>query len=183
MTLNSWFDKGQTFETYRLNMKVNQTELNRVYEQLELTEEDLQFLQNVKVKNWRGIVLTADWCGDAAVNVPIIQRMAEASQIELRFLIRDENLELMDQYLTNQTSRSIPIFIFIDETGEEKAVWGPRADEVQQLVMKLRSELPNVDAPDFEEKQKNMYREFKEIVTTDPNIWRTVIESVKTRLA
>ena len=54
---------------------------------------------------------------------PIIQRMAEVSQIELRFLIRDENLELMDQYLTNQTARSIPIFIFIDEAGEEKAVW------------------------------------------------------------
>ena len=67
MTLNSWFDKGQTFETYRLNMKVNQTELNRVYEQLELTEEDLHFLQNVKSRKWRGIVLTADWCGDAAV--------------------------------------------------------------------------------------------------------------------
>ena len=60
---------------------------------------------------------------------------------------------------------------------------GPRAEEVQQLVMTLRSELPTVDAPDFEEKQKNMYREFKEIVTTDPNIWRTVIESVKTKLA
>ena len=69
--------------------------------------------------------------------------MAEVSQIELRFLNRDENLELMDQYLTNQTSRSIPIFIFIDEAGEEKRVWGPRAEEVQQLVMSLRSELPD----------------------------------------
>ena len=37
-------------------------------------------------------------------------------------------------------------------------------------------------APDFEEKQKNMYREFKEMVTTDPKIWRFVIESVKTKL-
>ena len=53
MTLNSWFDKGQTFETYRLNMKVNQTELNRVYEQLELTEEDLHFLRNVRSRKWR----------------------------------------------------------------------------------------------------------------------------------
>ena len=43
MTLNSWFDKGQTFETYRLNMKVNQTELNRVYEQVKLTEEIFYF--------------------------------------------------------------------------------------------------------------------------------------------
>ena len=152
MTLNSWFEKGQTFEQYRLSMKVNQSELTTVYEQLELTEEDQHFLHNLQSRKWRGIVLTADWCGDAALNVPVIQRMAEVSQIELRFLNRDENLELMDQYLTNQTSRSIPIFIFIDEAGEEKRVWGPRAEEVQQLVLSLRNELPDTTAPDFEEK-------------------------------
>ena len=143
MTLNSWFEKGQTFEQYRLSMKVNQSELTTVYEQCELTEEDQHFLHNLQPRKWRGIVLTADWCGDAALNVPVIQRMAEVSQIELRFLNRDENLELMDQYLTNQTSRSIPIFIFIDEAGEEKRVWGPRAEEVQQLVLSLRNELPD----------------------------------------
>ena len=183
MTLNNWFEKGQTFEQYRSSMKVNQAELTSVYEQLEFTEDDKIFLNNLKSKKWKGIVLTADWCGDAAVNVPIIQRMAEFSQSELRFLIRDENLELMDQYLTNQTARSIPIFIFIDEAGEEKRVWGPRAEEVQQLVVSLRKDLPDTDAPDFEEKQKNMYREFKKMVTTDPKLWRAVIESVKTRLA
>ena len=143
MTLNHWFEKGQTFEQYRSNMTVNQSELSYVYENLQLTEEDLHFLHNLQSKKWRGIVLTADWCGDAALNVPVIQRMAEEGQIELRFLIRDENLELMDQYLTNQTARAIPIFIFIDEAGEEIKVWGPRAEEVQQLVMSLRSELPD----------------------------------------
>ena len=35
-----WFEKGQTFEQYRLSMKVNQSELTTVYEQLVLTEED-----------------------------------------------------------------------------------------------------------------------------------------------
>lgn len=182
MTLNHWFEKGQTFEQYRSSMKVNEAEVTSVYEQLEFTEEDQRFLNNLQTKKWRGIVLTADWCGDAAVNVPIIQRMAELSRIQLRFLIRDENLELMDQYLTNGTARSIPIFIFIDEAGEEQRVWGPRADEVQQLVMSLRNELPAADAPDFEEKQKNMYGEFKKIVTTDPKMWRAIIESVKARL-
>ena len=43
----------------------------------------------------------------------------------------------MDQYLTNGTARSIPIFIFIDEKGEEKAVWGPRAKEVQEIVVRV----------------------------------------------
>ena len=183
MTLNKWFEKGQTFEQYRTSMEVNQAEVTAVYEQVQLNDEDQRFLTDLRQRNWRGIVLTADWCGDAALNVPIIQRMAEGSDIELRFLIRDENLELMNQYLTNGTSRSIPIFIFIDKEGNEVRVWGPRADEIQQLVTSLRNNLPESNSPDFEEKQTNMYREFKQKITTDPNMWRTVIDSVKVKLA
>lgn len=182
MNLNSWFDKGMTFEEYRSSMKVNQKQLNHVYGQLSFTEEDLGSFQYLVERNLRGIVLTADWCGDAALNVPVIQRIAEESKLELRYLIRDENLELMDQYLTNGTSRAIPIFIFIDQNGEETKVWGPRSPQVQDLVMTMRDNLPAPEMSDFQEKQNNMYREFKEKVTSDPAIWRTVIESVKERL-
>jgi hypothetical protein len=182
MTLNSWFEKGMTFEEYRNSMQVNQQQVTRVYEQVTFTEEDLSTFKEVANRNWRGIVLTADWCGDAALNVPVLQRMAEESGIELRFLIRDENLELMDQYLTNGKSRSIPIFVFIDQQGNETMVWGPRAPHVEDLVTSLRAGLPSADAPDFQEKQQNMYREFKEKITSDPSLWRTVIDSVKAKL-
>ncbi|WP_147533142.1 thioredoxin family protein [Bacillus marasmi] len=179
MSLTTWFEKGMTFDEYRAGMKVNVKQLNHVYEELRFLHNDLDFFHDLAKRNWRGVVLTADWCGDAALNVPVIQRIAEEGKIELRYLIRDENLELMDQYLTNGTSRAIPIFIFIDESGAEVAVWGPRANEVQDLVMALRAELPPSEAPDFEEKQKNMYRDFRNKVTSDPEIWRNVIDSVK----
>lgn len=179
---NPWFDKGITYTEYVEAMKVNREAVNRVYEQLEFTPEDLAVWNDVSKRNLRGIVLTADWCGDAALNVPIVQRIAEQSNIELRYLIRDDNLELMDKYLTNGTSRAIPIFIFIDEAGEMQEVWGPRSPEVQQLITEVRSQLPANDAPDFKEKQNIAYRNFTEHITTDPAIWRTVIDSVKAKL-
>jgi hypothetical protein len=182
MTLTDWYEKGMTFDQYCKSMQVNQQVQTRVYQQLEFKEQDLALFKEVAKQNLRGIVLTADWCGDAALCVPILQRIAEESKIELRFLIRDENLELMDQYLTNGTARSIPMFIFIEQEGVEKSVWGPRSSEVQDLVSSLRSELPQKDAHDFEEKQQQMYRQFKEKVTSDPSIWRTVVESVKVKL-
>ncbi|MFD2370238.1 thioredoxin family protein [Brevibacillus sp. GCM10020057] len=179
---NPWFEKGVTFKQYVEAMQVNREELTRVYEQLAFTDEDLAVWEDVAQRGWRGIVLTADWCGDAALNVPIVQRIAEKSNIELRYLIRDENLELMDQYLTNGTARAIPIFIFIDEAGEKQAVWGPRSPQVQELITSLRSGLPEKDAPDFAEKQKIVHRDFKQQITSDPAIWRTVIDSVKAAL-
>jgi hypothetical protein len=181
MNLNDWFEKGMTFEEYRNSMEVNQLELKRVYEQLTFSEDDLVALKEVANRKWRGIVLTADWCGDAALNVPVLQRMAEESQMELHFLIRDDNLELMDQYLTNGKSRAIPIFIFIDQDGNETMVWGPRSQAVEEIVSSLRTGLPTNDSPDFPEKQQNMFKQFREKITSDPDVWRTVIESVKVK--
>ncbi|MFJ7975596.1 thioredoxin family protein [Peribacillus sp. NPDC096379] len=182
LSLNTWFEKGMSFEEYRKSMEVNRDELSRVYEKVDFTEEDFQFFSNLANKKWRGIVLTADWCGDASFCVPIIQRIAEKSNMDLKFLIRDENLELMDQYLTNGTARSIPIFIFIDEAGNEQRVWGPRAEKVQEFLQTLLVNLPDKDAADFKDKQKEVFGQFKEKVTTDPDMWRVVIESVITRL-
>src|SRR5690625_6161251 len=52
------------------------------------------------------------------LNIPIFLKIAEIANMPVRFLNRDENLELMDEYLTNG-NRVIPIFIFIDEDGNE----------------------------------------------------------------
>lgn len=181
--LLDWYQKGMRFNEYVNSMKVNQEQLKHIYETLTISEEDQTFFSTLKEKKWNAIVLTADWCGDAMLCVPIIQRLAELADMELRFLIRDENLELMDQYLTNGKSRSIPIFIFIDEAGNEQAVWGPRAPQVQAMVEELRSTLPDKEDPTFEEKQNAMYRQFRERISTDKTIWQYVVTSVRERLA
>jgi len=181
--LRDWYEKGMTFEEYVDSMKVNREQLNHIYEYVSLTEEDQAFFDQGKDKKWNVIVLTADWCGDAMLCVPIVKRIAERAGMEMRLLIRDENLELMDQYLTNGKSRSIPIFIFIDAEGNERAVWGPRAPEVQTLVEELRSQLPDKEDPTFEEKQRAMYRGFRDRIATDTEIWQYVINSVRERLA
>ncbi|WP_258000427.1 thioredoxin family protein [Bacillus sp. Marseille-P3661] len=170
-----------TFSEYVEKMMVNRSELEGIYNKLELNSDDVQYFSKLKDKKLRIITLTADWCGDAALCVPVMQRLAEIAMFETRFLIRDENLELMDQYLTNGTARSIPIFIIIDEDGLELAVWGPRSPEVQQIVTEMRSKLPTQDAPDFLVKQKEMFASFKKLITTDTLIWQSVIRDIRNR--
>ena len=84
---------------------------------------------------WRLLVLSEDWCGDASNTVPVLARFAaDAPGIELRILKRDENPELMDQYLTSG-SRSIPLAILLDEEGNAVGRWGPRPAELQAFVI------------------------------------------------
>ncbi|MEX0928014.1 MAG: thioredoxin family protein [Balneolales bacterium] len=87
------------------------------------------------------LVLAESWCGDVAQNLPAIQKIAaESPDIALKVLLRDENLELMDEFLTNGT-RSIPKLISLDaETREVKWHWGPRPAPAQALMMSLKKD-------------------------------------------
>lgn len=82
------------------------------------------------------MVLTEPWCGDSAQCLPYIAKYAECSaNIQLRILLRDQNLDIMDQYLTNGT-RSIPLLVAFDEAGNELFRWGPRPKEAAELFKK-----------------------------------------------
>jgi hypothetical protein len=122
--------------------------------------------------NW--LVITEGWCGDAAQNIPFIAKLAnENSNIDLRFIMRDENSALMDQYLTNG-AKSIPILIIMDEDFNDIAVWGPRPNPVQDMVMEAK-EKPNLDQSKFIEsihkwyatdKNQTISQEFKTLIKT-----------------
>lgn len=182
MNLNDWFQKGMTAAEYIHSMTRNKQEMLAIYERFTLTEGDQHQLAALRSQSLRAIVLTEDWCGDALLNNPILMRIAEAAGIELRFVLRDQNLELMDQYLTNGTSRAIPIYIFIDSEGNEVGVWGPRAPELQALVVERRAALPSKDAEDFREKEMAMYKELVHSYQTEPAIWKQVADSIIAKL-
>lgn len=183
MELLHWFQKGLTFDEYLHSMNVYKEETLYILNEFELTEEEQQQAEMLQQHKLKAIVLTMDWCGDAMLNIPILLNIAATAHIDVRFLLRDDHLELMDQYLTNGTSRSIPIFIFIDEQGNEWAVWGPRAASIQKLVSEEQAKLPNKDALNFKEKQQEMIKHLVSSYQKESHLWReistSIIETVK----
>ena len=181
MDLRQWFEKGLTREQYINGMQIHKENLLKIYEAFHLSEANQERLRTVAA-GIKVIVLTEDWCGDAMVNIPILLRIAEGANMDVRFILRDQNLELMDQYLTNGTARSIPIFIFIDDEGKELAVWGPRAAKVQERVNELKVKLPNEDAPNFKEEQLAMFKELVDQYTKDSVTWEIIADSMIAKL-
>src|SRR5690625_3759143 len=114
MELNQWYKKGLSGIDYIESMDKLKNSSMHIYKRF-TPPTDNAFLQSLKKKNLRVIVLAEDWCGHCMLNIPILLRLTEQVDMPVRFLRRDENLELMDQYLTNGKSRTIPIFIFIED--------------------------------------------------------------------
>jgi hypothetical protein len=95
--------------------------------------------------HWHLLVLSEDWCGDAVNIVPIVAKLAESvSNMDLRILARDENLDIMDAHLTG-TSRSIPIVILLNKKYEECGWWGPRPKALQKWVIEKGMALPKAE--------------------------------------
>lgn len=81
------------------------------------------------------LVLTESWCGDAAHLIPIMNKITELNDnIDFKVVLRDENKELMNLFLTNG-SKSIPKLIIIDNaSGDVLSTYGPRPSEATKMI-------------------------------------------------
>ena len=131
-----------------------------------------------KLSGLRVLAITEDWCGDAMLNNPIVQKLTEAAGIDMRAAYRDADTDLIDRYLTNG-GRAIPIYLFLNEAGDVVAKWGPRAPELQQMVIDAREALPDKEDPTFEEAQATMYGQLRQQYIDDAKHWSYVYEDVK----
>lgn len=112
--------------------KLNFARIRRLEKTAELTTDVKEALALIR-EPWIWLVLTESWCGDAAQIVPVLHKMAEySSRIEMRMLLRDKNLPLIDAHLTNG-GRSIPKLICVRQSDlYELGDWGPRPAVLQQ---------------------------------------------------
>lgn len=86
------------------------------------------------------LVLTEDWCADSAYSLPVLVTATRINpDITLRILLRDANLDVMDQYLTNG-GRAIPKLIAFSENGEERFRWGSKPEALALLRARLKEE-------------------------------------------
>jgi hypothetical protein len=75
---------------------LNDRRMKRLDKTIKISEETIQEFQKVKQpQTW--LVLTEGWCGDAAQSLPILNKIASyTANIDLKIVLRDENLDLMD---------------------------------------------------------------------------------------
>lgn len=73
------------------------------------------------------ILINEPWCGDGAFTQAFIHNLASVSKgkIDLKIILRDSNLNIMENYLTNG-GMAIPKLVCLDENLKEIMTWGPR---------------------------------------------------------
>lgn len=140
--------------------KLNDKRMNRWDKTLKIPKVAQQKISEFE-QDVTWLVIVESWCGDGAHVLPVLNKMAELNNhINLKIVLRDDNPELMDLFLTNK-SRSIPKLIMIDtETGDVLNSYGPRPSEATSLVSRYIAKY-GILTPEFKEDLQHWYNNDK----------------------
>jgi hypothetical protein len=110
------FEQGLTYSDFLAAATVNRNKFEQNYINPVLTAADLSFFREASelADGPRKLLAIVEaWCGDVYRELPTAVRIAESAGIDLRIFLRDENPDIMDEFLSNDgKSRAIPVFVF-----------------------------------------------------------------------
>ncbi|QDU71192.1 thioredoxin family protein [Mucisphaera calidilacus] len=125
--LKSKFETGLDYADYLAQgTDAQRSSWRDVYDRVTLTETQQSLLGGF-VREVKALVVSGIWCGDCVQQMPIVQRIAEASggKIELRWFDRDEHADLQERVRINAGNR-VPVVIFAAEDYEPVGWFGDK---------------------------------------------------------
>lgn len=145
--------------------KLNDKRMDRLDKKLKISEETEASISHLK-NDFTFLVIAEGWCGDAAQIIPVLNKITEASsKIKLKIVLRDDNEELMNEFLTNG-SKSIPKIIIVDNQNNVINSWGPRPSIATRMVLDYKEQNGSLDA-DFKKNLQVWYNKDKGINTQE----------------
>ena len=150
------FAQGMTFVQYMDRIKVNKGRFEEYYAGTELPAEQTDALRELAGAAGgpaRMMVIGEDWCGDVVRELPVLARVAEAAGLELRIFPRDENHDIMNEFLKEGKYMSIPVAVFYDREHRYIGHWIERSEtanrEQGEIESAIRVENPDISDQDF----------------------------------
>lgn len=125
------FAQGLTYADFVAQATVNQDKFAANEKNVPLSPGDASFFR--KAASHPGgpakiLALAEAWCGDVYRELPTAARIAESAGMELRVFLRDRNLDIMEEFLSNNgKSRAIPVFVFYTDDLKYITHWTERS--------------------------------------------------------
>lgn len=141
------FGKGKTFQEYLESGIRNRNLFEDNYDGLTISAEQERALKELAARPdgpHHVVVIGEDWCPDVYRGAGVAQRIAEAMGIELRYFERDQNRDMIAEYLKNGEFESIPVFVFFDREHREVAHFIERPKLANEQIHQTRDVLGDV---------------------------------------
>ncbi len=150
------FEQGFTYPDYIAQIKVNKARFDSFYENFQVEAGEAAALKELAAKDngpAKMLVLGEDWCGDVIRGLPVLARICEAAGMQMSIFPRDENHDIMNEFLKNGQWMSIPTVVFYTKDHRYICHWIERPEsaerEMQEIEQAIRAEKPEIDDQEF----------------------------------
>ena len=154
------FSSGFTYKDYIAQIKVNSDRFEQYYQSVEVSSDDADFFKKaVEAGVTKMLVLGEDWCPDVFRGMPVMARISEASGIELRVFPRDENLDIMNEFLKDGEFQSIPTVVLYTNDHDYLGHWIERPAKANEERVQIEAEVKQEMSGASDEEVRNATRE------------------------
>ncbi len=135
------FAKGKTFKEYLESGIRNREQFEDNYNGTVLSDAQKAALKAAVVNKGLDhmVVIGEDWCPDVYRGTGVAARIAEAAGIEFRFFERDQNKDMIQEYLNHGEFESIPVFVLYDKDHNELGHFIERPALANEQIHETRS--------------------------------------------
>lgn len=168
------FAQGLTADEFRARMTRNQEryEANIAAAAAMITDDDRRAFG---ARPLSIVGIGEDWCTDVIHFFPVVVALAQqVPSLDLRIFLRDENPDLIDQYLNQGKYRSIPVFVVYDEEWNELGHYIERPAAMTEAMAResRRFATEHPDLPGINRSYENMPEETRKALYANSARWR-----------
>ena len=139
---------------------LNNQRMKRLDKTIKIPTEAQDFISK-STKKLTFLTITEGWCGDASQVMPVVHKIVQLnSNFDMKVVLRDDNPELMEHFLTNGNKAIAKFILFDRETETVVETFGPRPSIPTQMVIDYKEEHGALDA-EFKEHLQVWYNKDK----------------------
>jgi len=165
--------QGISYKEWAEQIDRNQEKFQFNYDAMELNAEDVAAIKATMSKpNGPKTVLALGeaWCPDVVRGLPVLGKLCEATGLDLKIFFRDQNLDIMNEFLYKGEFQSIPTVVFYSEGMDQLGVWHERAQKARDEMPQLSEITAKMRNQDLSEEERKRYMEQYEAFQQGP-VW------------
>ena len=134
------FEQGISYEQWMQQIDRNQDKFVDNYEGTKLNQDEVEAIKRLMQKPngpAKVVAIGEPWCPDVFRGLGPMAKLAEATGLELKIFFRDQNIDIMNEFLYKGEFQSIPTFVFYDKNFNQLGVWHERAEKAREELRTL----------------------------------------------
>jgi hypothetical protein len=165
--------QGITYAEWSAQIDRNQEKFQYNYETTEPNHDDVAAIKAAMAKPGGPATVLAlgeAWCPDVVRGMPVIAKLCEATGLDLKIFFRDQNLDIMNEFLYKGEFQSIPTLVFYSEDMKQLGTWHERAQKARDEMPQLSAIMAKMRDQDLSEEERKQHMDEYEAFQKGP-VW------------